>query len=55
MKKHLWLVAILIIAMALFAACAPAQEAENPNNGVNAETVTITDMAGREVTIPATI
>ena len=26
MKKHLWLVAILIIAMALFAACAPAQE-----------------------------
>lgn len=55
MKKHLWLVAILIIAMALFAACAPAQEAENPNDGVNAETVTITDMAGREVTIPATI
>ena len=55
MKKHLWSVCLLILAMCLFAACAPAQEADNPGEGTTADTVTITDMAGREVTIPTTI
>ncbi len=53
-NKGLWLIAILVLAMLVFAACTPQDgNVDNPDDG-NAVTEenTITDMAGREVTLP---
>lgn len=57
-RKTLWLVAIMLLAMLVFAACTPGEDGGETNGNGNdtaSEEVTITDMAGREVNVPTTI